>query len=372
MTAMLDTFITFTNSTVRERFVIAFCRMNPLEQLTPTLADGCPLSGAAVASAVAALLDPAVAEDAKADFLTALAHKGETAEEIAEFALAVRARAVEPGPLPGKLLDIVGTGADMAHTFNISSCTMFVAAAAGIAVAKHGNRAITSKCGSADVLAALGANIELPPDAARRCLEEAGVTFYFAPLYHPAFKAIAPVRKKLAERKQRTIFNILGPLVNPARPTHQLVGVFDRALVAKFAEVLRLLGLKHALVVHGDGLDEVSTLGVNTVGEVWQGRVELTERDFRVPPTLWRGMPVKLEELAGGDPGTNAGIVRDILAGKDRGPKRDIVLLNAAAALVVAEVADGFEQGWARAAELIDSGGALEKLNRFVAASNRA
>jgi len=200
----------------------------------------------------------------------------------------------------------------------------------------------------------------------------AGVTFYFAPLYHPAFKIIAPVRKKLAERKQRTIFNILGPLVNPAQPTHQLVGVFDQPLVAKFAEVLRLLGLKHALIVHGDGLDELSTMGVNTVGEVWHGRVELTERDFRVPPTLWRGMPVKLAELAGGDPVTNAGIVHDILAGEDRGPKRDIVLLNAAAALVVAEVADSFEQGWTRAAELIDSGGAMEKLNRFVATSNRA
>ncbi len=320
-----------------------------------------------------ALLDQSVADEAKAGFLTALARKGETAEEIAAFALELRARAIDPqidaSKFGGRVLDIVGTGADMANTFNISSCTMFVAAAAGIAVAKHGNRAITSKCGSADVLAALGANIELPPDAARRCLEEAGVTFYFAPLYHPAFKAIAPVRKKLAERKQRTIFNILGPLVNPARPTHQLVGVFDRALVAKLAEVLRLLGLKHALVVHGDGLDEISTIGVNTVGEVWPDRVELTERDFRVPPTLWRGMPVKLEELAGGDPSTNAVIVRDILAGKDRGPKRDIVLLNAAAALVVAEIVNRFEEGWTRAAELIDSGAAAEKLARFVAAT---
>jgi anthranilate phosphoribosyltransferase len=133
-----------------------------------------------------------------------------------------------------------------------------------------------------------------------------------------------------------------------------------------------LLGLKHALVVHGDGLDELSTLGVNTVAELWGGRVEQTERDFRVPPTLWRATPVKLAELAGGDPATNAGIVRDILAGKDRGPRRDIVLLNAAAALVVAEVADDFEKGWRRAVELIDSGAALEKLQRFVAVSNRA
>jgi anthranilate phosphoribosyltransferase len=148
--------------------------------------------------------------------------------------------------------------------------------------------------------------------------------------------------------------------------------VFDRALVGRYAEVLRLLGLRHALVVHGDGLDELSTLGVNTVAEVWGGRIEQTERDFRVPPTLWRGMPVKLEELAGGDPATNAGIVRDILAGKDRGARRDIVLLNAAAALVVADTVDSFEAGRQRAAGLIDSGAAKEKLDRFVAASNQA
>ena len=200
-------------------------------------------------------------------------------------------------------------------------------------------RAITSKCGAADVLTALGAKIE--PAAGkpclRRCLETTGVTFLFAPFYHPAFKVIAlAVRRKLAEQKQRTVFNILGPLVNPARPTHQLIGVFDRALVPKFAEVLRLLGLKHAMVVHGDGLDELSTMGVNTMAELWAGRIEQTERDFRVPHTSWRGVTVKPEELTGGDPATNAAIVWDVLGGKDRGARRDIVLLNAAAALVVA------------------------------------
>ncbi len=328
-----------------------------------------------VAEAIRALLDDAVSDDAKAEFLTALARKGETAEEIAAFATELRARAVDPQIDParfgGVVLDVVGTGADMAHTFNISSCAIFVAAAAGVAVAKHGNRAITSKCGSADVLAALGAKIELPPDAARRCLETAGVTFLFAPFYHPAFKAIAPVRRKLAERKQRTVFNILGPLVNPARPTHQLIGVFDRALVPKFAEVLRLLGLKHAMVVHGDGLDELSTMGVNTMAELWAGRIEQTERDFRVPHTSWRGVAVKPEELTGGDPATNAGIVRDVLGGKDRGARRDIVLLNAAAALVVAEKAADFTNGWNLAAELIDSGAALRRLDQFVEATNR-
>jgi anthranilate phosphoribosyltransferase len=197
------------------------------------------------------------------------------------------------------------------------------------------------------------------------------VTFLFAPHYHPAFKSIAPVRRKLAERKQRTVFNILGPLVNPAHPTHQLVGVFDRALVGKFAEVLRLLEVKHALVVHGDGLDELSTLGVNTMAELWAGRIEHTERDFRVPHTSWRGVVVKPEELFGGDATTNAGIVRDVLAGKDRSARRDIVLLNAAAALVVAEKVTNFASGWNAAAELIDSGAALEKLERFVEATKR-
>jgi anthranilate phosphoribosyltransferase len=349
--------------------------MTGLPDLTLKLSGSCALSRDEVADAVRALLDDSATDDAKAEFLTALARKGETAGEIASFALELRARAVDPQIDPAKyggaVLDIVGTGADMAHTFNISSCTMFVAAAAGVAVAKHGNRAITSKCGSADVLAALGAKIELAPEAARRCLETTGVTFFFAPLYHPAFKAIAPVRKTLAEHKQRTVFNILGPLVNPARPTHQLVGVFEPALVSKYAEVLRLLGLKHAMVVHGDGLDELSTMGVNIVAEIWAGRIEQTERDFRVPHTEWRGVEVKLAELAGGDPATNAGIVRDVLGGRDRGARRDIVLLNAAAALVVADVVNDFGAGWKRAAELIDSGAATEKLVRFVEATNR-
>jgi anthranilate phosphoribosyltransferase len=313
-----------------------------------------PLTRPHVAAAVAALLDPAVPDADKAAFLTALAQRGETADEIAAFALELRARAVDPGIQADRLLDIVGTGADGAHTFNISSCTMFVAAAAGIAVAKHGNRAVTSKCGSADVLAALGANIELPPAAARRCLEQTGITFFFAPLYHPAFKIIAPVRKQL---RQRTIFNILGPLVNPVKPTHQLVGVFDRGLVSKFAEVLRLLGLKRFLVIHGDGLDEFTTLGNNTAAGI----------DVQLPAPR---PGATLADLAGGDPVTNAGIVRDILTGKERGPKRDIVLLNAAAALVVAEVAEDLEQGQKRAAELIDTGAAADRLARFVAATN--
>jgi anthranilate phosphoribosyltransferase len=349
--------------------------MTALNTLTPTVAGGRALSHAEVADVVRALLDEGTAEDVKAGFLTALARRGETAEEIAAFALELRDRAVDPRIDParfgGVVMDVVGTGADLAHTFNISSCTMFVVAAAGVAVAKHGNRAVTSRCGSADVLEALGARIELPPDRAQRCLEEIGVTFFFAPAYHPAFKKIAPVRKKLAEQKQRTVFNLLGPLVNPARPTHQLVGIFDRALVGRYAEVLRLIGVRRALVVHGDGLDELSTMGVNTCAELWGGRIEETVRDFRVPHSTMRLMEVKLSELAGGDPPYCAQVVREVLAGRHRGPRRDIVLLNAAAALVVAEVANDFEAGWRRAAELIDGGAALNKLEQFIEATNR-
>ncbi len=348
-------------------------KSSPLAQYTGQVRDGTDLAPTDITSVVEQLLDESIAHEIKADFLAALARKGETAGEIAAFAEALRAHAVDPAIDPARLggivLDVCGTGADMAHTFNISTCVTFVAAAAGIAVAKHGNRAITSKSGSADVLLALGANIELEPDTARRCLEEVGVAFFFAPRYHPAFKAIAPVRKLLAEQKQRTVFNILGPLVNPARPTHQVVGIFDKGLVKTYAEVLGLLGVKRAMVVHGDGLDEFTILGPNTVAELWGGRVELTERDGRAAHTEPRVMEPTLAELAGGDPADNAQIIRDILAGNDRGPRRDIVLLNAAAALVITEKADTFEQAWNLAGELVDSGAAREKLEKFVPAS---
>ncbi len=339
--------------------------------LTHKLHAGEELTREEVAVAVVGLLDETTSDDLKADFLTALAQKGETAAEIAAFAQELRQRAVDP-QLVGDLLDIVGTGADMAHTFNISSCVMFIAAAAGARVAKHGNRAVTSRCGSADVLAALGANIELPPAAARRCLEETGLTFFFAPLYHPAFKMIAPVRRKLAERKQRTVFNLLGPLVNPARPSHQLLGVFDRALVVKYAEVLRLLGVKHAMVVHGDGLDEFTILGPNHVAELWGNRIEVSEKVFPYRPSDIQISAPTLRHLEGGDPSANAQIVRHILTGADRGPRRDIVLLNAAAALVTAEKTPDFPSGWTLASELIDSGAAWERLETFIGVSQTA
>lgn len=324
------------------------------------------LSSANIAEIINLLLADNVTDDAKADFLAALAVKGETADEIAAFARELRARALNPRIDPsrhrGILLDVCGTGADMAHTFNVSSCVMFIAAAAGIAVVKHGNRAITSQSGSADVLVALGAKIDMTPDAARACLERCGVTFLFAPNFHPAFKKIAPVRKKLGERKQRTVFNILGPLVNPACPTRQLVGIFDNSLTAKYAETLGLVGVQRAIVAHGDGLDELTTLGANAASELRNGRVTPFAVDLAGLPI----QPATLSDLAGGDPSANARIIRDILAGNDRGPRRDIVQLNAAAALYLADVTSDIASGWKQAGTLLDTGAALTSLDRFI------
>jgi anthranilate phosphoribosyltransferase len=346
--------------------------MSQIAAFTTRVSEGESLSPTDIAPIVTLLLTDSESDDAKADFLTALARKGETADEIAGFALELRGRAIDPQIDPARhgniLLDVCGTGADMAHTFNISSCVMFIASAAGIAVVKHGNRAITSQCGSADVLVALGANIEMSPDAARACLERSGITFFFAPLFHPAFKKIAPVRKKLAERKQRTVFNVLGPLVNPARPTHQLVGIFDKSLAAKYAQVLGLVGVRRAIVANGNGLDELTTLGDNTAAELRDGQVT----PLTVPLADLPLQPATMADLAGGGPAANAQVIRDILAGKDRGPRRDIVQLNAAAALYVTGKADSIVEGWTLAGTTLDSGAAQAKLDDFIEASSQA
>jgi anthranilate phosphoribosyltransferase len=343
--------------------------MATITTYTDQVTRGQHLTPSDVADAVTLLLAEDVTDDAKADLLAALARKGETAGEIAAFALELRSRAVNPQIDParhgGILLDVCGTGADMAHTFNISSCVMFIAAAAGIAVVKHGNRAITSQSGSADVLLALGAKIDMTPDAARACLERCGITFLFAPNFHPAFKKIAPVRKKLGERKQRTVFNILGPLVNPARPTHQLVGIFDKSLVSRYAQVLGLVGVKRALVANGNGLDELTTLGENTAVELRDGNVA----PLTIPLTDLPLQPATSADLAGGNPAANAQIIRDLLAGTDRGPRRDIVQLNAAAALYITGKANSIVNGWKLASDLIDSGKAAQKLDAFAASS---
>jgi anthranilate phosphoribosyltransferase len=345
-----------------------------LETLTFQLAAAQPLSAEQVRQAVEHLTDEKIPALAKADFLIALAQKGETPEEIAAFATTLREKSVPP-PIEKnwresrEILDIVGTGGDRLGTFNISTTSAILCSAAGVAVAKHGNRAITSQAGSADVLEALGIRIDLSPEEAARSLREKHFTFFFAPNFHPAFKHIALARKLCAERGQRTIFNFLGPLLNPARPTAMLVGVPRAELCEPLAKVLQALGVRRGMVVTGkvqspkskvqSCLDELSTLGENVVAEFYH------ERGFTTSVLTLENFPLQpahLEDLLGGDKFQNAEITRQILRGDDRGPKRDAVLLNAGAALFVAGKAKSLAEGWALAEKTIDSGATTAKL----------
>ena len=299
-----------------------------------------------------------------AALITGLRVKKETVGEIAAAAQVMRelSRKVEVSASP-HLLDVVGTGGDGAHSFNISTCASFVAAAAGAQVAKHGGRSVSSKTGSADVLEALGARIDLAPERVADCIQGVGFGFMFAPNHHPAMKNIAPVRKELGVR---TVFNILGPLTNPAGAPNILMGVFHPDLVGIQVRVLQRLGAQHALVVYGqDGLDELS-LGASTlVGELKDGQVteyELHPEDFGLPMAHTRRLRVA-------DSNESAALVRGVLAG-DEGVHRDVVLLNAGAALYAAQVADSVADGIARARTAIDSGAARAKLDAFVAATH--
>jgi anthranilate phosphoribosyltransferase len=344
-----------------------------LEKLIQQLAAAQPLDDEQVRLAVDRLADETVPADIKAGFLTAFAHKGETPAEITAFARALRDKSISP-PLDAEtrsreILDVVGTGGDRLGTINISTTAAILCAAAGVAVAKHGNRAVTSQAGSADVLEALGVRIDLTPAEAARSLRERNFAFFFAPNYHPAFKNISPARKICAGRGQRTIFNLLGPLLNPARPSAMLMGVPRPELCEPLAQVLQSLGVRRAMVVCGkianhksqtaNYLDELSTLGENTIAEFYQ------ERGFTVSTTLPEQFPLQsatLADLLGGDKMANAKIVREILSGQERGPKRDAVLLNAAAALFVAGKTKSFAGGWDLAGETIDNGSANAKL----------
>lgn len=339
-----------------------------MDALLHHLDKGHELSPREITVAAELLLDPAVTDDKKAHLLESLSRKGETPAEMAGFVEAFLAQALDPHvgllDLEGPTIDVCGTGGDKLGLFNVSTTAMFVVAATGAVVLKHGNRGITSKSGGADVLEALGINIELGPDEFRNCLEKAGVGFLFAPKYHPAFKAVAPVRKQLAERGVRTIFNLIGPLLNPARPQCQLVGVFDRALCPFFAETLQRLGRESVWAVHGttaDGLavDELSLMGPTRICKagLYQDLV-----DEEVVPVDF-GMPVvTVDALKGGDAVVNAAILEAILDKREQGPKRDMVLLNAGAAIACCGLADDIADGIRIAKEMIDSGAALERL----------
>ena len=279
------------------------------------------LTPAEVAAAATALASPEVAADAKAAFLTALGDKGETTGEVAAFAQAFRGMAVNPGveAWATRAIDVVGTGGDHAGGFNISSLVVLTLASAGVPVMKHGNRGITSKCGSADLLAGLGVNLQAPPEVLRRALTELGYVFFFAPAYHPAFKHIAPVRKQLAEQGRRSVFNILGPLINPGRPAHALLGAFSPAWVPRLAGALEELGVQDGLTAHGviapgKGIDELTTATLNEVQGT--GRLAGVSGQWRAADFGLRESP--FTDLVGGDLAANLAIVDAILAG--RGP----------------------------------------------------
>jgi len=295
-------------------------------------------------------------------YLIALRMKGETVAEITGSARAMRRQATRVNlPPNGPLLDTAGTGGDGAHTFNVSTTAAFVIAGAGRKVAKHGNRAASSRCGSADVLAALGVNLDLTAEQVALCIQEVGIGFLFAPKFHPAMKyAIGPRR----ELGARTIFNLLGPLTNPAGATHQLIGVYDGRLTRPIAEVLAELGGQAAFVVHGaGGLDELTTVGINRISHLRDGRVTTFDLD-PIGLGLRRAQPA---DLRGGDPAENAAMLRALLTGADRSARRDVVLLNAAAALAV-EHGDLLE-GLREAERALDSGAARDKLDALIGLS---
>jgi anthranilate phosphoribosyltransferase len=303
-----------------------------------------------------------------AGFLIALRVKGETVDEITGCARAMRRAAVPVSPDRTDIVDTCGTGGDRSGTFNISTTAAFVVAGAGLGVAKHGNRSVSSQSGSADVLKALGVNLDLSPDRVAQAIDEIGIGFLFAPKLHPAMRhAIGPRR----ELGVRTVFNILGPLTNPAGAAAQLMGVYDGALVEPLACVLKELGSRAAYVVHGDGgVDELTTTGPNRVSTFGLGATDEVVSASLDPRDLGfaRAQP---EDLLGGTPKDNARITRDVLSGTDRGPRRDVVLLNAAAAFVVGGAAADLEAGVTLAAESIDSGEALRKLDALIDYSQR-
>ena len=295
-------------------------------------------------------------------FLMALRVRGETVEEITGAAQMLRSR-MNRVTVPDGAIDIVGTGGDSHGTYNVSTCAALVAAGAGLKVAKHGNRRVSSMSGASDVLSVLGVKLDVPPEVISRCVSEAGVGFMWAPMHHPAMKHWAPVR---AELGIRTIFNLLGPISNPAGVKRQVVGVFSWQWVEPIAHVLNKLGAEHVWVVHGhDGLDELTTTGATDVAEVKDGKVTV----FEVTPADAGLAPAKLSDLKGGDEKVNAEAIRDVLAGK-KTPLRDIAILNAAAALIVAGKAANLIDGAALAAHSIESGAAKAALDKLVAISN--
>ncbi|MBL9186168.1 MAG: anthranilate phosphoribosyltransferase [Opitutaceae bacterium] len=339
--------------------------MSQLAALTAQLAARRDLGPAQVAEAAVILAGTDASDEAKAEFLAALAQKGEAVAEVAAFAAEFRSRAVDPGvqAWAGRAIDIVGTGGDHAGGFNVSSLVVLVLASAGVPVMKHGNRGITSKCGSADLLAALGVQLDAPPDKLRRALDELGFVFFFAPAYHPTFKHIGPVRKLLAARGQRTVFNILGPLINPGRPAHVLLGTFSAAWVPKLAAALDTLGVSAGLAVHGvidaeRGIDELTTATVNRVRGC--GAQRAIDGEWRAADFGLDASP--FTDLVGGDLTANLAIVEALLAGRAPRGLTDTIVLNAAVALWLVGRVPTVREGISPARDLLLGGAVRAKI----------
>jgi anthranilate phosphoribosyltransferase len=335
-----------------------------LKLLMQKVATGASLTEEEIADAFETMMSGVASPVQMAAFLMALRVRGETIPEITGASRLMRARML-PVEAPPDAVDIVGTGGDGHNTFNVSTCAAIVAAGAGVPIAKHGNRAVSSLSGASDVLAALGVKIDLQPVAITRSIAKSGVGFMWAPMHHPAMKAWAPAR---AELGVRTILNLLGPLANPAGVKRQVVGVFNAAWTEPIAEVLKNLGSVHAWVVHGsDGLDEITTTGPTRVTELKDGKVHT----FEVRPSDAGLPPATLEDLKGGDATINAAAIRELLGG-EQGAFRDIVVLNAGAALLVGGKVATLREGAERAARAIDDGSAARALDQLVAATNEA
>ncbi len=330
-----------------------------ISQVLLQLTEGQSLTRAEAAALMNRVFSGEATSAQVAAVLTALKQKGETPEEVAGFADAMRAHAVA-FPTIGEGIDTCGTGGDRAGTFNLSTTVSFVAAGAGLKVAKHGGRSASSKTGGADVLEALGVDIEMSPETAARCLERVGMTFLFAQRYHPAMRHVAPVRRELGIP---TVFNVLGPLCNPSKPLRQVLGVYRPELVDLTIRALQELGATHAMVVHGlSGLDELTLDGPSLIAELRDGEI----RRYEVHPSDVGLKQAPVSALAGGDPSENVRILMDVLSGADKGPKRDAVILNAAAVLQVGGLAATLQEGVERARESIDSGRALAKVDLLV------
>lgn len=336
-----------------------------LKELLNLLVEGKDLREDEAYEAMSFIMEGKALSTQIASFLTALRMKGETVQEITGFARAMRAKALSIQPKNGEcVVDTCGTGGDGNHTFNISTAAAFVVAGSGLTVAKHGNRSVSSFCGSADVLEALGVNIDLPPKKVEQSLQEIGIAFLFAPLFHPAMKHALIPRKEIGIR---TVFNLLGPLTNPAGATIQLIGLYREDLLQPVAEVLRGLGSKAAFVVHSeDHCDEISIVGKTTVCQLKNGGIET----YQIEPEMVGLKRATLKEIQGGAPEKNRDILLRVLRGEP-GPPRDVVLLNASAVLLAAERVSNLRDGIKMAGESIDSGRAMKKLQELIQFTNR-